>query len=305
MMTPRTPRGSQKSGFFRYLPAHPESVRWGAFVTTAGFASVRPDSPYPPFRHPEDHHFRWEAGRVLSAFRMILLTRGRGRLETADGGCSAVAAGDLFILRPLVWHRYRPDPTTGWDEYWVELDGPLVRRLMGDPPLGRSDPVFHTGLREDLLAAYLDTLDLLRRKPPGVHLLLSAQAVHHIAVVRAALEMRVLERKSAAEMVSTARALLDRQAGHLKLEAIAAQLGVSYSQFRRMFKNQTGFAPLQYALESQHRRACFLLANTDQSVGRIAAELGFTSLFYFSRQFKSRAGLAPLRYRARHSRRKL
>ncbi len=35
-----------------------------------------------------------------------------------------------FLLLPTVWHRYRPDAHTGWQEHWIELAGPTVDELL-------------------------------------------------------------------------------------------------------------------------------------------------------------------------------
>jgi AraC-like ligand binding domain len=39
-----------------------------------------------------------------------------------------VDAGQVIFLFPGVWHRYRPDEKTGWDEHWVGFDGDVARR---------------------------------------------------------------------------------------------------------------------------------------------------------------------------------
>lgn len=283
---------------FRYVPVHPESQRWGAYLTSAGFTSVAPGAPYPPALHPSGHHFTWAHGRVLTAHQLLCLTRGRGTFESKPAGRLAVEAGDLLVLHPGVWHRYRPDPQTGWDEYWVELGGEQVLRALTPALLDVARPVHRVGHHEALLASYLEAIDWLRGEPPDSHLLLSVQALRIVALVRSALKARRLEGRPVADIIREARDLLTRGAGRsLRLESLAAQLGISYSQFRRLFKAHTGFAPLHYALQETHRRACELLVNTQRPIGQIASDLGYDSIFYFSRQFKLMAGLSPLAYR--------
>ena len=104
--------GRDKRSWFRYQPVGPEARAWGIHVLDAGYTLVPPGSPYPPYRHPDDHHFTWEAGRVLDAYTFVHLTRGGGAFESGPSGPRRVQAGDLFIVFPGVWHRYRPDPWT-------------------------------------------------------------------------------------------------------------------------------------------------------------------------------------------------
>jgi len=38
----------------------------------------------------------------------------------------------VFLLPPDCWHRYRPDPETGWTEDWLELHGPTLETWLGN-----------------------------------------------------------------------------------------------------------------------------------------------------------------------------
>ena len=51
---------------------------WECTATSVGYERVRPGSPYPPRRHPVDHHFDWEHGRVLAAYQFVYVTDGQG-----------------------------------------------------------------------------------------------------------------------------------------------------------------------------------------------------------------------------------
>ena len=288
--------------FFRYLPVHPESRAAGTYLPAAGFSSVAPGSAYPPTRHPTDHHFTWQHGRVLSAHQFVYVTRGRGRFESQRAGAHAVQPGDLIVVHPGIWHRYRPEPETGWDEYWVEFGGAQALRLLDAALADPAQPVHRLGHRENLVAALLETLELLRTDPPEGHLLLSAQAIRIVALVRSALRSRVVEGRPVEDIVREAKALLTRGAGRrIGLESLAAQLGLSYSHFRRLFREHTGFAPRQYALQETLRQAMLLLTNTRRPVAQIALDLGYSSVFFFSRQFARMSGMPPLRYRRTHA----
>ncbi len=45
---------------------------------------VRPNSPYPPGRHPLDHLFTWQRGRVLNvSINILTFPTNGGRVEAA------------------------------------------------------------------------------------------------------------------------------------------------------------------------------------------------------------------------------
>lgn len=104
------------ASFFRYRLPHDEAAHWGIGVHGGGAFQAKVGEPYPPVGHPSDHSFDWKAGRALGAFQVVLVAQGRGEFESQATGLVPLVAGMALLLFPGVWHRYRPDPTTGWTE---------------------------------------------------------------------------------------------------------------------------------------------------------------------------------------------
>lgn len=80
---------------------------------------------------------------------------------------------------------------------------------------------------------------------------------------------------------------------HTDLEALAKELGVSYSRFRFAFKKQTGFSPREFENMFKLNRARDLMLREDKSVTETADSLGYSSVYYFSRAFKKQFGESP------------
>jgi DNA-binding IclR family transcriptional regulator/AraC-like DNA-binding protein len=78
---------------------------------------------------------------------------------------------------------------------------------------------------------------------------------------------------------------------------LAENLYVSYSWFRKVFKEQTGEAPAEYHLKRRIQKACKLLKETAQPVRQISEELSFKNQNHFSALFKRKIGCSPLHYR--------
>lgn len=70
--------------------------------------------------------------------------------------------------------------------------------------------------------------------------------------------------------------------GNVDPEELAMRLNISYSWFRRVFKEYTGYAPAKYFQELKLRKAKQMLVGTSQSVKEISFFLGFQSTEYFS-----------------------
>jgi len=174
--------------YFRYFPAAREAASWGVAVSAAGFTHISPNTKYPPERHPTDHQFDWERGRVLEALQIVLIEDGQGQFECRGTNQQEVRAGSAFILFPDVWHRYRPDPAVGWVESWVELRGETIGRLLRRRVFSPSMPILRSALSTDL-SNCLEAVHREARQPrPGFDPVLAA---HGLAVLAAWEQARI------------------------------------------------------------------------------------------------------------------
>ena len=83
-------------------------------------------------------------------------------------------------------------------------------------------------------------------------------------------------------------------------EHIAEAVFLNPDYLSRMFKKNTGMGLNDYILRQRMSLAKQLLANTEESIGRISEKTGFSYVAYFSKVFKRETGLTPMAYRNRH-----
>ena len=81
------------------------------------------------------------------------------------------------------------------------------------------------------------------------------------------------------------------------LSPILEQMGVTEEHFCRIFKQYTGYRPIEYANIVRIQKAKILLRNTDQSISAIAREIGFCNHSYFTAVFKKIMKKTPMEYR--------
>lgn len=84
------------------------------------------------------------------------------------------------------------------------------------------------------------------------------------------------------------------------IEELSAQINVSPSRLRQLFKNETGMPLSGYLRYLQMECACELLTTTFLQVSEIGLEIVFFDQSYFVRLFKERYNLTPTQYRDRN-----
>jgi AraC-like DNA-binding protein len=286
--------------FFRYLPRITNGNDWGAAVLDAGHGTVPPGSDYPLPGHPEDHEFTWEKGRCLTAYTFVYITAGRGIFESEPSGQITVEAGSVFLLFPNVWHRYRPLSESGWDEYWVECEGELLEAAVRRSGMSPGSPVMRVGHDDALLRCFLNIVDTIKKEDPGFEAIIAIRSIEIVARIRSLMKTYSTTGLSNSEKLVRQVQIRMREAlgESIDFQHLAKQHGMSYSTFRRIFKQETGRAPGDYFIEMKMNRAKQLLL-ADKSIQEAADLLGFDSAYYFSRLFKSRIGIAPSAFRPR------
>jgi AraC-like DNA-binding protein len=284
---------------FRYLPVLDAQRQWGFFLIDCGYTEIRPGMPYPPQRHPAAYDFDWGKGRTLDEYQIVYITRGRGVFEGKGVRRQMIEAGDAFVLFPGVWHRYAPDPKTGWDEQWIGFNGALAERLLSAPFFSPSKPVLRIGADEALRQCFIALVDAVERNPAGTPYSNAGQIVRILGLIQERVQCVGANGRGKDVVYEAQNRILQQATRPIDFAALAREFGVSYTAFRRAFKRQTGVAPAQYQNTIRINRARDLLAATGLTVSEIATQTGFDTVFYFSRAFKKKTGLTPSAYRAR------
>lgn len=86
-------------------------------------------------------------------------------------------------------------------------------------------------------------------------------------------------------------------AGEWSLEGLAAAVGLSRSGFALKFKQTVGETPLHYLTTLRMLQAMEQLSQTDETLERIARQVGYQDAFSFSKAFKKAFGLSPRAFR--------
>ena len=283
----------------KYLVVNPRDVQWGLTVNTVGYEEIGVADTYPTRGHADGYYFDIEKGRVLNEYQLLYITEGEGIFNSAHAKDVPLKAGDLFLLFPGEWHTYHPTGKNGWKSYWIGFKGKNVDDRVKAGFLSVDKPIYHVGFSADIIRLYEEAYKRAQEEAPYLQQIL-AGIVNHLVGLMYALErsMELSKDHTRVDMINLARLRIRESLEvDLTIQQIAEDLGVSYSNFRKLFKEFTGISPALYQQDLRLQRAKELLATTTLSIKEIAYRLRFESPDYFSSKFKIKTGKKPSEFR--------
>ncbi|CCZ70841.1 AraC family transcriptional regulator [Bacteroides gallinaceum] len=283
----------------KYLIVNDKDRSFGLSINTVGYQSIRPNSPYPVRNHPTGYFFNAQKGRVLREYQLLYITKGQGSFASDDTPDRQVGKGHLIVLFPGQWHTYKPDTATGWNEYYIGFEGTMADQLVRNSFLTKDNQVLDIGLNEELAMLFSRALEVAEEDKTASQQYLAGIVLHMIGLVLSVSRNNVFEKDNVSEKMEQAKIIMNENlCREIDPEQLAARLNLSYSWFRKAFKDYTGYAPAKYFQELKMRKAKQLLVGSTHSVKEICFMLGYTSTEHFSNLFKKHAGITPLKYRA-------
>jgi AraC-like DNA-binding protein len=287
--------------YSKYLVASHLEEDWGLYITTTGYTKIDINQNYPPNNeHPESHTFNWDSGRILDGYYLVFISNGSGLFQSASTSTRHIKAGDCFLLFPGVWHRYKPDTQSGWEEYWVGFKGTYATSLM-QKVFNPTDPFISVGRNDQVSKLFHELLESVQQATVGYHQVIAGITLQMLGLIHATSRNTNTSHTNTQQLIEEAKFLFRESIQEPdKIETILKKLPVSYSKLRKDFKELTGLSPNQYMLNLRLDKAKELLANTGLSISEIAYQTGFESVSYLSKMFSKKVKLSPKAYRLQH-----
>jgi AraC-like DNA-binding protein len=159
-------------------------------------------------------------------------------------------------------------------------------------------PVFQMGYKEKLVGFFQEVLVCAREERPGCQQLMAGYVSCLLGQIQYQNRNEAITNDRIHLLTDKARMLMKENIRqNISPESIALRLNISYSWFRRFFRQYTGITPGQYLAHLRIQHARELLEQTALPVQAIAEQLHFESSGYFSVFFKRQTGLTPSDYR--------
>lgn len=287
--------------FRKYIKPEREDLNqpdWGVKVLDVGLYTHPVDTAYPDAQHPDSYTFEWNEGRVLKEYQLIYVAAGKGIFEAESVGQVELLPGTLIFIYPGTWHRFKPDYSTGWTEYWVGFNGHYADHLMNQSCFNRDRPLLHMGFNAEFINIFIQLIDTIKFESLGSNQLAACLTIQLLGLVYASALLKAQSNDRKTQLINNIKYSIHENLNSvISPEVLAANHNVSYAWFRKAFKEITGQSPGQYQLNLKIQKACRMLHETNLSISEIAFQNGFESEYYFSRMFKNKMSKSPSAYR--------
>ncbi len=222
-----------------------------------------------------------------------------------------VEEGDVLILNPGVLHQAIPteDGERGMTEYFVGCTNVQIECMEYNhfPKLNPGNILKTQGeVKQRLFRIFtsMDTESVGNKE--GMEFMLKAYMVQLILVI--ARSFNAKQNKDEEKMMETINVkdvteqivnyLEDHYKEKISLEQLAENVYVSPFYISKIFKSETGDAPIRRLISIRLEKAKELLINNSKlSIQEVAEEVGYNDVYHFSKLFKKKYGIAPSQMR--------
>lgn len=242
---------------------------------------------------------RFAVDRVFPDVYAVQFVRsGAMRLAVDDGPEVILNHPAVFWHHPRHRYRYGPVDSFGWRHYWISFQGKRAARIIEEGFM----PLAKAGFVE--VARPLEMEEEFSRLVRLVHGGEGTCHGHKVTTLENIVWLTEREsRESAclpshgAEIVLLGRRICADACRPVDFRKEAQRLRMSFSHFRRLFRQYVGMSPHEYLLERRMRAAASMLHDPHLLVKEVAAAAGCADTTRFSKLFRQKIGLSPAKYR--------
>ena len=211
-----------------------------------------------------------------------------------------VGPNEFFILPQNVEHAYGNDPENPWSIYWIHFGGTGLEEFNKTLSVQKYYKPFHIKNSAETFAVFNKIYQTLQLGYSIDNLLFANMCFAHF------LTLFVYNTRHYESVESDKTDFIDMAVKHMQdhidenisLTDLSKQYNYSVSRFSNLFKQKTGYAPIDYFLQMKMQKACQELDFTNKSIKVIAFDMGFDDPYYFSKRFKTIIGISPKKYRS-------
>lgn len=211
-----------------------------------------------------------------------------------------IGPNEFFILPQNIEHTYRSKEDHPWTIYWLHLGGSFLPEFNNIDAVKKHFGPSHIKNTTDISSHFLKIYKALELGYSTDNLFfvnmcffqLISQFIYHS-------KHHDIKSNKKTDVVDSAILYLQEHLNEsITLSELSARFNYSPSRFSGLFKQKTGYSPIDYFIQMKMQMACRELDFTNKAIKEISIGLGFIDPYYFSSRFKTIIGVSPKKYRA-------
>jgi AraC-like DNA-binding protein len=211
-----------------------------------------------------------------------------------------VGPNEFFILPQNVEHSYGSMERNPWSIYWIHFGGELLPHFNSLRTVQEHYKPAYIKSNDEIFTLFNKMYKTLELGYSTDNLLFANMCLpHFLTLFVYAAKHSITNTKEKNDCVDNA-ILYMREHIHenISLPDLSASYDYSTSRFSDIFKQKTGYSPIDYFIQMKMQKACQQLDLTDLSIKEVASQMGFDDPYYFSRRFSKVIGMPPTKYRS-------
>ena len=211
-----------------------------------------------------------------------------------------VSANEFFILPQNTEHAYGSSQDEPWSIYWIHFGGDSLPELNQVQAVQQHFKPYYVKNNGDVLSLFSKMYKTLELGYSIDNLLFANMCLSHFLALFIYNARHYADTSNEKpDCVDSAILFMQQKINeNISLNELSSQYNYSVSRFSNLFRQKTGYAPIDYFVQMKMQKACQQLNFTDRSVKDIAFSMGFDDPYYFSKRFRTIIGMSPKKYRS-------
>lgn len=241
-------------------------------------------------------HSQSDLDIVFKYYGALLLLEGEGKYTDLDSTELNLYPGCFIQRIPEHKHSTKVVSDGRWYEVFLCFGRDIYYSLEKLGIINSHKPVLIPGLEQTLIQKFINLYEQLKIANDSQLPFLLTKAIEIVCIAHEMDSGKT--RNTVLPNIEKACNLLAKcNSENISMHDVATQSGMSYENFRKVFRNSTGISPHAYAIQRRIDLAKSSLQDLSRSIGDIAYELGYSDCFAFSKQFKKYVGQSPTDFR--------
>lgn len=232
---------------------------------------------------------------------IIYCMEGRGWIEINKKRME-IGPSQFIAIPANVAHRYAANEKDPWTIYWIHFKGEIAAYIVDLILQNSKNYQPDLAYNENRIKLFEDIYSNLEKGYSQDNLRYVNMIFYHfLSSLLYEDKFNYVEHNKEEDLIARTIELMQKKIHTIvTLQEFADFAKLSISHFSAVFREKTGYSPIEYFNHLKIQKACQYLLLTNMTVKEMAVSLGVDDQYYFSRMFSKLMGYSPVEYRKRN-----